>query len=179
MPPGDGEREDRRSAADGRAQGTEAVGGWRVWTVALRPQHMGTTNPRPASGVLSPAPGGTCHARERPGAPSAPFPRCIVYRVLRRRAIELKLRGTCYIIFLEEPGLSFIMKPIVYNPSYKDNSERNKNYIQVLARISGLPRRRRSKPSMKPIATPTMEKDFDKHQEQHIGNQRTLKTINA
>jgi len=61
------------------------------------------------------------------------------------------------------------MKLIVYSPSYKDNPERNENYIKIFARNSGLPRRRRSKPSMRPITTPTKEKDFDRHREQHIG----------
>jgi hypothetical protein len=61
------------------------------------------------------------------------------------------------------------MKLIVYNPFYKDNSERNENYIQIFARNSGLPRRRRSKPSMRLITTPTKENDFDRHREQHIG----------
>ena len=61
------------------------------------------------------------------------------------------------------------MKLIVYSPSYKDNPERNENYIQIFARNPGFPRRRRSKPSMRPITTPTKEKDFDRHREQHIG----------
>jgi len=66
------------------------------------------------------------------------------------------------------------MKLIVYNPSYKDNPERNENYIQIFARNPGLPCRRRSKPSMRPITTPTKEKYFDRHREQHIGEPRHL-----
>jgi len=38
------------------------------------------------------------------------------------------------LLFLEEPGLSFIMKLIVYNPFYKDNPKRNENNIQIFAR---------------------------------------------
>ena len=57
----------------------------------------------------------------------------------------------------------------VYNPTCKDNPKRNENYIQIFARNPGLPRHRRSKPSMRPITTPTKEKDFDRHREQHIG----------
>jgi len=82
--------------------------------------------------------------------------------------------GSSCSFFLEEPGLSFIMKLIVYNPSYKNNPERDENYIQIFARNPGLPRRRRSKPSMRPITTPTKEKDFDRHREQHIGEPRHL-----
>jgi len=61
------------------------------------------------------------------------------------------------------------MKLIVYNPSDKNNTERNEKKNKIFERNPGLPCRRRSKPSMRPITTPTKEKDFDRHREQHIG----------
>ena len=43
---------------------------------------------------------------------------------------EREIRGLEF--FLEEPGFSFIIKLVVYNPSYKHKFERNGSYIQIL-----------------------------------------------
>jgi len=86
----------------------------------------------------------------------------------RTHHLNASMDPDIYFFFWEEPGFSFLIKLVVYNPSYKDKLERNGSYIQILVRIPGLPCRRRSEPSMKPTTTPTKEMKFERHHEQHI-----------